>query len=494
MLSPPDYPMAIRGLGRHEAKGRRARSRSSNFAPISSLSKPTGKVWLILLRKRNIVVLAPVLAVVMMASACVANPSDSPATTTVGETTTGTEATTTSTEPATTTSAGSTVQGALRGQIDELIEVTEDLRELDFLEAPTVTVVTDEELATRVREQIEEELDPDDLARDTALQVLLGLIGPDVDLLDLYTDLYSEQVAGYYDGEQEEMVVPADAELNALQKVTLVHELTHALTDQHYQFDERIEQLDDEDRFDELSAFQAVIEGDASFTELLYVSELPLEEQMEIVTQSLDQDTTVFDETPRFIQELLLFPYLEGSEFVQTLWSSNTGFDLVNEAYLDPPTTTEQVYHPEAYRDGEDGREVTLPDTPLTGYATEEEAIWGEVSFKVMFEQGLGSTTAGPAASGWGGDRYRVMWDGEQVAYLLVYVGDSEEDAVETYDALVAYAESSMNVGEPEATERDTIFVGEDYAHAALDGDRVLFIAASDPVAGSDLAAMLSDF
>jgi hypothetical protein len=382
----------------------------------------------------------------------------------------------------------------LRRQIDELIQITADLRELDFLEQPTVTIVTDEELAVRVREQIEDELNPDDLSRDTALQVLLGLIGPDLDLLELYTDLYSEQVAGYYDGELKEMVVPAGAELSPLQKVTLVHELTHALTDQHFGFDERIEILDTEDRFDELSALQAVIEGDASFTELLYVTELPTAEKIEVVTEALDQDTTVLDQTPRFIQDLLVFPYLAGSDFVESLWSSNSGFDLVNDAYLEPPTTTEQIYHPDAYQNGERLREVVLPNISLPGYEVEEEAVWGELSFRVMFEQGLGNPVAGAASAGWGGDRYQVMWDGEEVVFLMIYSGDTTGDAVEMYDALAAYAESQMKVGQPEVTERGITLMGDDYAFAARDRDRVLFVASSDPDVGPGVAAAFADF
>jgi len=437
--------------------------------------------------KLNLRLLATVVAGAALASACAETPS-------VVTTTTTTVATTSTTGDPTTTIALDPVQAALRAQIDELIETTEDLRELDFLEPPTVTIVSDEELAARVREQIEEELDPAELARDTAVQVLLGLIGPDLDLLDLYTDLYSEQVAGYYDGELAEMVVPAGTELSGLQKVTLVHELTHALTDQHFDFDGVIEQLDEEDRFDELSALQAVIEGDASFTELLYVTELSTEEKIQIVTESLDQDTSVFDNTPRFIQELLFFPYIKGADFVETLWSSETGFDRVNTAYLERPTTTEQIYHPELYQKGETAVPVALPDTQLEGYEAEEEAVWGEVSFRVMFEQGLGAEQAATAAAGWGGDRYRVLWNGEDVAYALVYVGDTSEDAAEMYEALVAYATAVMNVGEPESNETNTSFVGDDYAYAAISGDRVLFVASSDPEAGPAVVAAFSDF
>ena len=443
-------------------------------------------------RRPKLKMLAVATGLALLAAAC-AEATVSTSSTTTTTTESSEETTTTVDAPTTSTTPEQVLDGALRNQIDELIEITEEYRELDFLEPPTVTIVTDEELAARVRQQIEDELDLDDLARDTALQVLLGLIDPGVDLFELYTALYSEQVAGYYDGELEELVVPAGTELSALQKVTLVHELTHALTDQHFGFDDRIEQLDAEDRFDELSALQAVIEGDASFTELLYVTELPLADQLAIVTDALEQDTSVLDQTPRFIQDLLVFPYLEGSEFIQTLWSSETGFDLVNDAYLEPPTTTENIYHPETYRRGEGIEEVELPDISLPDYTVDEEAVWGEVSFRVMFDQGLATETAERAAFGWGGDRYRVLWDGEQVIYLLVYVGDTPGDAAEMYEALVAYAGSQMDVGEADVTEAGTTFVGNDYAHVAIGGDRVFFVASSDPEAGPEVVALLTE-
>ncbi len=458
---------------------------------MSLLIETIGKVSFIMRWKPAVAPFAAVITISVVAAACAATPAAPSSTAT---TTTTSPASSTTSEPAT-TNPQDPVQAALLAQIDELIETTEELRELDFLEPPTVTIVTDEELASRVREQIEEELKPDDLARDTALMVLLGLVNPDLDLLTLYSDLYSEQVAGYYDGELAEMVVPAGTELSGLQKVTLVHELTHALTDQHFAFDEVIEQLDDEDRFDELSALQAVIEGDASFTELLYVTELSTEEKIEIVTESLDQDTTVFSQTPRFIQDLLFFPYIEGADFVESLWSSETGFDLVNAAYVDPPVTTEQIYHPAAFRRGEEALPVVLPDTPLVGYEVEEEAVWGEVSFRVMLDQGLATPAAAEqAAEGWGGDHYRVLWDGEEVVYVLVYVGDTAGDAIEMYNALVAYAAAQMNVGEPDETDQGTSFSGDDYAFARLSGDRVLFISGSDPEVGPTILEAFSDF
>lgn len=435
---------------------------------------------------------ALLLAIALSSAACASSPTATETTTTT------TLAATTSTAPPASedsTSTSTTVAGeeaAIRAQIDELIAVTEDLRELKFLEPPTVTLVSDDELAARLREQIDEELDPADLARDTALQVLLGLIEPGTDLLALYTDLYSEQVAGYYDGDAREMVIPAGEDLNALQKVTLVHELTHALTDQHFGFSDRMDDLDEQQRYDELSALQGLVEGDATFTEILYVTELSAGEQLQVLTLSLDQDTSVYDRTPRFIQELLLFPYTQGRVFAQALWGTESGFDHINAAYLDAPTTTEQLYHPTAYTRSESGMPVHLPTLSLPGYTIDEESVWGELSFRVMFEQALDSDAGRNAAEGWGGDVYKVFWDGEEVAFVLLYEGDAAGDNTEMYDALVAYATSAMDAQRRTDTDEGVSFTGEDFVHVGGWGSGILFVAASDPGAGGDLLTGLS--
>jgi hypothetical protein len=170
-----------------------------------------------------------ILCLVLLAAAC----------TNEGESTTSTS--TTAAEPSTTT----TIEiDPIQIVIDELAAITEDIRGLDFLTSPTVVFVSDDELADRVRETIDEELDPDETVRDELLLKALGLLSPGVDLESLYTDLYAEQVAGFYDGEVQELVVPiGDGELSELQRLTLVHELTHALTDQYFEFADRMVEL-----------------------------------------------------------------------------------------------------------------------------------------------------------------------------------------------------------------------------------------------------------
>jgi len=435
------------------------------------------------------------LALSVAVASCAATQPEVATTTPVSSVAPSTQPTPSTATTTTTLDPKSLHEQALLDQIAELISQTEQIRELDFLAEPTVTLVDDAELEQRVRGLIDENIDPDEIARDTALEELLGLIPEGTDLLDLYRDLYGEQVLGYYDGETKELVVPSNEdELSAAQKVTLVHELTHALTDQHYGFFDVADGLDEAQRFDELSALQAVTEGDATLTELHYVAGLPSDVQQEVIAGSFNQDTSVFDAAPSFIQDLLVFPYNAGFTLLNGLWNPGGGFDAINDAYVDSPTTTEQVMHPDKFAVREPAAAVSLPDTPLEGYEAVEESVWGELIFKVMFNQELGASVADTAAAGWGGDQYRLLWNGENAAFVLTYVGDTETDADELQEALVAYVLAAMDVSRSRDDGNGVALTGNAYAFVSRVADRVVFVAADDPVVGASLRSFLPDF
>lgn len=366
----------------------------------------------------------------------------------------------------------------VRTQLAELIALTEQSRELEFLEQPNVVVVSDEELAERVRGQLEEDLE--DLPADQALYDLLGLIDDGTDLGALYSDLYSEQVAGYYDGEVGELVVPmADEGFTPVQRATLVHELTHALTDQHYQFHARYIEMIDSDRYDEATAYQALIEGDAVLTEFIYLQGLTPQEQGEFFAESFGVDTEVFDAAPQFIRDALIFPYDSGFIFVDRLNQSG-GFDAIGAAYETPPVSSEQIIDPADYP-ADAPVEVELPAITLDGYEPEYESTWGELGFALMFDQFLEPSTSTAASGGWGGDTYQILFDGTDVVLAMRYRGDSAADADELGAALRAYLPLAMDVPEDaEPMEDGTGHRGEDDAWVRIEGNEVFFVTASD--------------
>ena len=77
-------------------------------------------------------------------------------------------------------------------------------------------------------------------------------------------------MGGYYDDETREMVVSGASTLSPLSKTIVVHELVHALTDEHYAFAAYSDDLWDADRFEEAYALQALVEGDATYYQIVY--------------------------------------------------------------------------------------------------------------------------------------------------------------------------------------------------------------------------------
>lgn len=420
-------------------------------------------------------------ALVFVAAACTGTESQGSATTNPPGPTTSVSAQTTTTQALEITELPGTenLPDEVQAQLVELVKITQEIRGLSFKTPPLISVVTSDELEALVRGQIEEE--SEDFPVDEALYELLGLLEPGTDLENLLTDLYGEQVAGYYDGETGELVVPATAEgLSVVQKATLVHELTHALTDQNFEFHGFYEAMYDEQRYDEASAYQALIEGDASLTEVLYLQTLSQTELGEFFAEALQQGTGQLESAPQFIQDTLIFPYDTGLTFTQDLYvSGGSDWDRINNAYaemIEFPGSTEQVITPDDF-----GRDlpidVVVPDLSVPGYEVEESSVWGEFGLRILFDEVLNDADTLEAADGWGGDHYTLWYDGTNVAFVLVYEGDTAEDRDEAEQAMLEFARNSV----PEAA----------FAWVEVLNDQLTFIASDVPSVGESILADL---
>ncbi len=412
-----------------------------------------------------------------------ATTTTSQATTTAGETTTTTRAT---------TAGGGDAWDAPR-DILELVVITEELRERRFLEPIEVTVLSPEELAARVRANLEEELEPEDLAVEQALGRLLGILPADLDFAAAITDLYAEQVGGFYDGDAGELVVAGGEDLTPLARTIIVHELIHALADQHFGLTANLDSLIEAEEYHRAAALQALAEGDATYFQLVFLQErLTPDEQAEAVMESLETDTTVLDSLPAWVGEDLAFPYEWGFGFVERLVEVG-GIAAVDRAYELLPTTIEQIMHPNTYLTLEPARPVELPATTLDGYEVYEEGELGEWNLMLYLLGGVDDGDAFVAAGGWGGDAYRIHWDGTRLALVYLFEGDVPRDAEELAPALVDSLEASMAVGTPVSDEEagTTVLEGSDYAFIQQAGGQVLLVVADEPEAGRALAQVL---
>jgi hypothetical protein len=401
---------------------------------------------------RRTTTLSLLLAVALMASACT-DEGTSPST----STTTAAPETTTTVAPGTTTTTQPPIDlnnlpgtedlpESVRAELTSLAEITQQVRELNFITPPNVRVVDEAELERLVREQSAEDLE--DLPVDEALYELLGLLAEGTDLEGLFSEVLGESVLGFYSFEDEELVVPmAEGGFSTLQRATLVHELAHALTDQVFDVYEKYSPMFDEQRYDQASSYQALLEGDASLAQVLYLQTLSQSELGEFVAEALQQDTSALESAPAFIRTSLEFPYDSGLTFVQELYTDGGGWEDVNDAYqrlVDLPGSSEQIITPEDY-ERDLPKEVALPTVTVpAGYVLEESSVWGELGFRIMFDEVMGSDETLTAADGWGGDAYSVWFDGTNAVLVLVYEGDTEGDRDEAEQALLEFARTSV--------------------------------------------------
>ena len=380
----------------------------------------------------------------------------------------------------------------MRDDLGELMVEAEQVRGLPFIATPTVVILDDAEFTQRVSVLVTEDLDEEELAIDSAFFSMLGMLDPGTDLYTLLIDLYAEQVAGFYDGDAEEMVVPAAPEgFTPLQRITVLHELVHALTDQHFDFNDGYEVLIDDGTGDDASAFQALIEGDATRSQFVYLEGMSPTEAVQAATEALSYDSSVLDSIPSWMQADLTFPYDQGLVFVDAIVSTG-GLAAVDEAYQEPPATTEQILDVAKYNRNEQPRDLPPLTVDLEGWTLHDEATLGEWGLRLVISDSVLPGEATQAAAGWGNDTYRVFSRGDDVAMALSYIGDSERDAEELANALIVHIRDSMDSGPAEESAGGLLYrQGNVYSFIDRIDDGIYWIVSTDKSAGEEMRQQL---
>ena len=158
------------------------------------------------------------------------------------------------------------------------------------------------------------------------------------------------------------------------------------------------------------------------------------------------------------------------------------------------PFPTEQIFTPDDLTTDQP-QTVTIPAQTPEGYDLSYSSTWGELGFRLMFDQVLGG--ANSAVDGWGGDDYDVYFNGTDVLLVILYQGDAANDGPQMADALRDYFSVVTGIGEPEADTgpgAGAIYAGDDYAFVSNVGGQVLLVTASDPAVGAMARAWFPEF
>lgn len=289
--------------------------------------------------------------------------------------------------------------------VDSLMPPVEQAVGLEFTSTPRSAMVSREDVRRYILQRLDTEFPPSRREGVQAAYRLFGLLPDTLDLEALLLDLYTEQVAGYYDPRTSTLygVIGGDG---AQLRLVLAHELVHALQHQYLPLDTLMQSGDDGDR---TAATQAVLEGHATLASIALMAggtgltEAPefWENYREQVRASQRQ-MPVFARSPLVLREALIFPYVGGAEFMRW-WRMTKGTPLPGRTEL--PRSTEQVLHPARYP----------ADAPVpirftdSATAVQFEDTLGELEAAVMLAAFRGASQASyDLPLGWGGDRYRL--------------------------------------------------------------------------------------
>lgn len=390
--------------------------------------------------------------------------------------------------PTATSSAGTDPgdTSALEAKLAGVLANTAEVRGLAAPDTFPAEIISREQLRENLLALLESDYSQEEADAEALVLWLLRLIPDrDIDLYQLQLDLLSEQVLGYYDPETDELYIISESgdALTAEAEYTASHEFVHALQDEHFDL-ERIREYIDIDADRDLAA-TALVEGDATLASTLY-----LFQYMDLLAagdllSGASGSTEVLDNAPPYIAQLLYFPYEQGSEFVSQLYLSG-GFEAVDSALEDPPTSTEQILHPEKYtaRQRDEPREVLLPEVLTAVGAGWQETVVdtvGEFDLRFMLNEN-GASNAEGGAAGWGGARYVLLENGDDAVVALSTVWDTPADAEEFYRQL-------LQTLPPGAQNNGIVRVDGRAIVVTRSGDAVVYVAGTDEAAVSAVVA-----
>ncbi|MFT3854410.1 MAG: hypothetical protein QM733_16970 [Ilumatobacteraceae bacterium] len=345
----------------------------------------------------------------------------------------------------------------------DLVPFVERTKGATFEHPVRAVFLTGEEFDERVAPDTAGMSDDDRAAveRSEAMLRALGLHGGSGSLLDQQTTAATEGIAAFYDPDREEIVIPADDPSSLLNRLTLVHELTHALQDQLGQLD--VEPGDT----DEADAFKALVEGEAEHVATAWFLSLDDDEQSE-AEDAEDADADMDDVSPALIAQFA-FPYAVGEPMVAALDDAGG----LPGAFDDPPASTADVLDPDRWLDPVAVVPVDDPELADGEKAEGEADTLGALTLYLMLASAIEPADALAATDGWGGDRMQAYADGDSTVCLRVALTGVDAAATDALaDGLTAWVASRPSGAATSSRDGDVVTLDacDPGSHGAGDG------------------------
>lgn len=349
---------------------------------------------------------------------------------------------------------------AIRKKMPAIRKALVEIRGLSFKSEVKVKYQTQKDFRAYLKKSLKDELPGTRMAAVTRLYQRLGLLAQNYDLEKAYVDLFGSQAAAYYNPENDTFyILKTDIAANEID-MTALHELQHAIQDQYFQIDKIYAAIEDND--DKATAAKFLIEGEATFIMTVYafkkmglavagaereinlaanmdrdavvaVQKMALEGKRGTAAQK--KNLEVLEKTPRYLYRTLIDPYYKGAKMVMTV-KRKGGWKAVEKLFKRPPTSSEQVLHPEKLLGKRDEpTRVSFADLSTSfgaAWSKKEVNTLGEMGFQTIFKDLMGDKKL-VACAGWDGDRihsYEVK-DAKKSSVVWYTTWDSKKDAKE---------------------------------------------------------------
>jgi hypothetical protein len=266
-------------------------------------------------------------------------------------------------------------------------------------------VASPNDLRAYVAKQIREKLTKELLVVDSWSTVLVGMTAKPVDSLKVAQKFAGDQVAGFYDPKKKSMFITNTVPMNMLTPV-LAHELTHFLQDQDVNLDSlmnlKVAKSDGVPAlsFDEVSARDALIEGDAIYVMARVTEELKrspglltssddvafflpqLDEEQKRIAKNL--------EIPVEVVQSVLFSYVQGYAFARRIVHER-GMQGLRAALKCPPRSTREVLWSDIYLQRSKGNCVAAPVVITDRAVSEKLRKFSLTTHASLFRGDMGS-------------------------------------------------------------------------------------------------------
>lgn len=327
-------------------------------------------------------------------------------------------------------------------RVVDLAAFVERARDLDFEHPVYVDFLTADEYTALTTEDEGDTTDEDreDLERYATQLRALGVASGEIDLFTAFNQISDGGTLAYYDPDDARIRVRGTTMSVGLE-VTLVHELTHALQDQHFDLDQGLAEAAEDEEGDAASAFRALVEGDASRIEDDYIADELTEEQQEEYdteyAEDLAESEAATEDVPAFISATFATPYALGQPFTTMLLNVD-GNAEVDAAFADPPTTEEHLLDPVSFladEGAEEGVDLGFPDDE----ELLDESAFGAATWYLVLAERIEPMVAFEAALGWGGGQFAAVERDGVTCVRAAFVGDTDEDEAQMTDALESW-------------------------------------------------------